>query len=161
MSESNTLSRSAVFIDRLERLEAGDRARFKRNSGKNLSECSDGLALFYKLLPHGTPQYQEEMYFLVATLFPLAESGGKGDFGSLLSKAQNSTNQKGLDRRVEFLLDADDDQLSFRLRQSVHFLQSCWVRVDWVQLLDDLLQWKHPDRYIQQRWARSYFSQIA
>lgn len=161
MNEKATISQSVLFIDRLEKLDAGDRARFKRNAGKSLSEASDALGLFYHLLPPGIPQYQEEIYFLLATIYPLAESGGNGDFGTLLAKAQNSSNKKGLDRRVEFLLDADTDQLAFRLRQSVHFLHSCRVGINWVQLLDDLLQWSHPDRYIQKRWARSYFSQSA
>jgi CRISPR system Cascade subunit CasB len=57
------------------------------------------------------------------------------------------------------LLDADLVQLHFRLRQAAKFLQSCRVRVNWLQLLEDVLQWEHPDRFIQQRWARSYFGQ--
>ena len=159
MSDNQTLSQPAQFIARLEKLDAGDRARLKRNAGKSLAEAKEALGLFYRLLPHGVPAYQEEVYFLVATLFPLAESGGKNDFGTSLYLAQSAKNSKGLDRRVENLLDADLVQLHFRLRQAVHFLQSCRVRVNWQQLLEDLLQWDHPDRFIQQRWARSYFGQ--
>lgn len=157
MTETLHISRSASFIARLEALDAGDRARLKRNAGKTIAEAHEVLGLFYGLLPPGTPQYQEEVYFLLATLFPLASGGGKGDFGAHLAFAQNSKNSKGLDRRVEILLDADLNQLHFRLRQAVHFLQSCRVHVNWLQLLDDLLQWNHPDRFIQKRWARSYF----
>jgi CRISPR system Cascade subunit CasB len=157
MSEQITSSHPAEFITYLENLSTGDRARLKRNAGKTIAEANEALGLFYGLLPHGVPQYQEEIYFLVATLFPLADGGGKGNFGETLLLAQSSKNSKGLDRRVEVLLDADLSQLHFRLRQSVHFLQSCRVHVNWVSLLEDLLQWNHPDRFIQQRWARSYF----
>lgn len=159
MSDNQTLSQPAQFIERLEKLDAGDRARLKRNAGKSLAEAKEALGLFYRLLPHGVPAHQEEVYFLVATLFPLAEGGGKNDLGTSLYLAQSAKNSKGLDRRVENLLDADLVQLHFRLRQTVHFLQSCRVRVNWQQLLEDLLQWDHPDRFIQQRWARSYFGQ--
>ena len=159
MSDNQTLSQPAQFIERLEKLDAGDRARLKRNAGKSLAEAKEALGLFYRLLPHGVPVYQEEIYFLVATLFPLAEGGGKNDLGVSLYLVQSAKNSKGLDRRVENLLDADLVQLHFRLRQAVHFLQSCRVRVNWQQLLEDLLQWDHPDRFIQQRWARSYFGQ--
>lgn len=161
MSELLTGSRPAGFVARLENLDTGDRARLKRNAGKTIAEAHEAMGFFYGLLPPGVPQYQEEVYFLVATLFPLAEGGGKGDFGEQLSRAQNSKNSKGLDRRVEILLDADFNQLHFRLRQAVHFLQSCRMRVNYVQLLEDLLQWNHPDRFIQQRWARSYFGSIS
>lgn len=159
MSDTETVSRTSMFISRLENLDAGDRARLKRNAGKSLSEAHNALGNFYALLPHGLPQYQEEVYFLVATLFPLAEGKGLGDFGTQLALAQSTKNSKGLDRRVEVLLDADLVQLHFRLRQAVHFLQSCRVRINWQHLLDDLLLWEHPDRFIQQRWARSYFGQ--
>ena len=157
MTEQGPVSNQAKFISRLQNLDAGDRAKFKRSAGKTLAEARDVMGLFYSLLPHGVPQYQEEVYFLVATLFPLAGEGGKGDLGAALNQAQNMKNNKGLDRRVEVLLDADLTQLHFRLRQSIHFLQSCRVNVNWLQLLDDLCHWDHPDRYIQQRWARSYF----
>ncbi|HNR02411.1 MAG TPA: type I-E CRISPR-associated protein Cse2/CasB [Anaerolineaceae bacterium] len=159
MSDTQNFSNTGLFISRLEKLNAGDRARLKRNAGKTLAETHDAIGLFYNLLPHGVPQYQEEIFFLVATLTPFAEGGAKKDFGNSLYLARSVKNNKGLDRRVENLLDADLVQLHFRLRQTVKFLQSCRVRVNWQQLLDDLLHWDHPERYIQQRWARSYFGQ--
>ena len=161
MNEVLKVSRSTGFIARLEKLDAGDRAKLKRNAGKTIAEAHEVMGFFYGLLPPGVSQYHEEVYFLLATLFPLAASGGKGDFGNHLRVAQNSQNSKGLDRRVEVLLDADLNQLHFRLRQAVHFLQSCRVHVNWVQLLEDLLQWSHPDRFVQQRWARSYFGTLS
>jgi CRISPR system Cascade subunit CasB len=157
MTDQEPVTNQAIFISRLKNLDAGDKAKFKRSAGKTLAEGRDVMGLFYSLLPHGVAQYQEEIYFLVATLFPLAAEGGKGDLGTSLNQAQSTKNSKGLDRRVEVLLDADLNQLHFRLRQAIHFLQSCRVNVNWLQLLNDLLHWDHPDRYIQQRWARSYF----
>lgn len=159
MTENSSTTPTGLFIARLEALDAGDRARLKRNAGKTLAEGHDVLGLFYRLLPKGIPAYQEEVYFLVATLFPLADGGAENDLGVSLYRAQSVKNNKGLDRRVENLLDADLAQLHFRLRQTIHFLQSCRVHVNWRQLLVDLLQWDHPNRYVQQRWARSYFGQ--
>ncbi len=146
------------FIKKLEGLDAGDRARFKRNAGRPLTESHVVLGLFYRLLPYGISQYDVETYFLVATLYPLCDGGGSGDFGTSLKRARDPKNNKGLDRRVEILLDSEAAQLSFHLRQTVHFLHSKRVRISWGSLLEDLIQWTHPDRYIQQRWARSYFT---
>lgn len=146
------------FIARLETLDSGDRARLKRNAGRTLADARDATGLFYRILPPETPSYQEESYFLMATLFPLADGKGEGNLGTALRKAQNVKNQKGLDRRIDVLLDADLGQLPFRLRQAIHFLQSNRIRVNWAGLLKDLLNWNHPDRFVQQSWARSYYT---
>lgn len=160
MSERQPNPIISEFFHRLEQLDPGQRARLKRSAGQTMGEAgSDVLSLFYRVLPPGSMGAQESIFFMAASLFPLAEEGGKGNLGQSLRKAQNPKNKKGLDRRVEALLDADDMQLPFRLRQAVHFLQSNRVRVDWPALLDDLLYWSHPDRLVQKRWAESYFSQ--
>jgi CRISPR system Cascade subunit CasB len=96
---------------------------------------------------------------LLATLYPLAESGGTGNLGSSLhyAHARNPKNRKGLDRRVEILLDSDTTQLPFRLRQTVRFLKSNNVAVNWQQLHWDLTHWHCASHIVQKKWARAYF----
>jgi CRISPR system Cascade subunit CasB len=159
MSELETSPQIQLFVRRLEQLAPGERARLRRNAGRTLGEAQKALGLFYRLLPPGVPAYEHETYFLLATLYPLADGGGKGDLGTALRRARLVTRgAPGLDRRVEILLDAERSQLPFRLRQTIHFLRSNRVRVDWPQLLSDLLSWNLPSRSVQQRWARAYFS---
>jgi CRISPR system Cascade subunit CasB len=160
MNQSESDPRVMQFIHRLGKLDAGERAHLKRNAGHSLEEArQDGLALFYSLLPPSVSEYQHATYFLVATLYPSVEDGGTGDLGAALRRARNDTNGKGLDRRVIALLDADESQLPHRLRQTLHFLQSNRVRVNWISLLDDLLAWNSPWRSVQRRWAHSYFAE--
>ncbi|MBI5962720.1 MAG: type I-E CRISPR-associated protein Cse2/CasB [Chloroflexi bacterium] len=158
MNDRQPDPRIVSFIARLENLDPGGRARLKRSAGESLREARE-LGLFYSLLPPGVSEYHEEMYFLLATMFPLADSGSGGDLGASLLRAKQKKNTKGLDRRVQFLLDADEAQLPFRLRQAVRFIQSNRVKVNWHRLLEDLLNWKHPERFVQRRWARSYFAE--
>ena len=158
MTERESNPQVNLFIERLHRLDAGERARLKRNAGRTLAECRDVLGLFYHLLPPDVLPYQQETYFLAATLYPLVVGGGQGDLGAALRRARQSANARGLDRRLEVLLDSDESQLPFRLRQAVHFLQSNRVRVNWPLLVDDLLHWNAPGRGVQKRWARSYFT---
>jgi CRISPR type I-E-associated protein CasB/Cse2 len=160
MSDRAYRPQTIAFCDRLGNLDAGDRARLKRSAGKPLAEARDNaLGLFYRLLPRGVPERHEETYFLVATLYPLVEGGGQGNLGHALWRArQAQRSNPGLDRRVEVLLDADETQLPFRLRQALHYLQSNRVRVNWPELLEDLLDWNRPGRYVQIRWARAYFA---
>jgi CRISPR system Cascade subunit CasB len=144
-----------TFCENLSKLDAGDKARLKRNAGRTLAQSRRVLGLFFnKLLPYDVPGYQEEKYFLVATLYPLAESGGAGSLGAALRRAKESDS---LDRRVEILLDADDAHLPFRLRQAVRFLYSKRQPVDWPLLLRHLLAWNSEKRWVQEQWARDYF----
>jgi len=159
MAEFESNPKVMAFFERIAQLDAGGRARLKRSAGRSLSESGDVLGLFYSILPHGVPPTQEEMYFLAATLYPLADGGGKGNLGAALHIARQDSNAKGLDRRVEILLDADEAQLPFRLRQAIRFLQSNRVRVNWPRLLDDLLRWRYANRPVQRQWARAYFAQ--
>jgi CRISPR system Cascade subunit CasB len=158
MAEQELSPQIQLFIEKLGRLDAGDRARLRRNAGRTLAEARNALGLFYRLLPPGVSEYQHATYFLVATIYPLAEGGAHGNLGESLRRARMVQNTAGLDRRIEILLDADSNQLPFRLRQVIHFLQSNRVHVNWPQLLADLLRWNTPSRPVQQRWARAYFT---
>ncbi|MGQ9502992.1 MAG: type I-E CRISPR-associated protein Cse2/CasB [Anaerolineae bacterium] len=159
MSEHTYGPQTRKFVERLAGLDAGERARLKRSAGKSLAEARDAaLALFYRLLPPGVPKDQEEIYFLIATLYPLAEAGTQGNLGDALRRVGSLLqNRASLDRRVQILLDTDSTQLPFRLRQAVHYLASQRVPVNWAQLLEDLLCWNHPRRFVQREWARAYF----
>ena len=150
------------FVQRLEQLDVGGRARLRRCAGKRLEEATDVLGLFYRLAPPFEPgRERQEAYFLIATLFPLAESdrGRHRNLGATLRAARNEGNAAGLDRRMEVLLDADREQLPFRLRQVVRLAQSHRVGINWPQLLRDVIQWSHPDRFVQRQWAEAYFAE--
>ncbi len=154
--------REVDFIAALAQLDTGERARLKRNAGLTLAESRDVLGLFYRLVSHGARPGQHEDYFLVATLYPLAVGSVRHrNLGATLRAARSDANGKGIDRRIEALLDADSEQLRFRLRQAVRFAQSNRVTVNWPQLLRDVLRWDHPDRFVQRSWAESYFAPTA
>lgn len=152
------------FLCNLAALDAGGRARLKRDAGKELAEAHS-IGLFYRLLPYGLSSAQEEMYFLVATLYPLAQNSGAKNFGTSLKTLRQSKKRwreptKSMDKRFEALLDSDKGQLPYRLRQAVKFLNSGEqkVGINWEQLLQHLLGWQLPSRYVQKEWAREYFA---
>jgi len=66
---------------------------------------------------------------------------------------------QSIERRFSSLLDADEGQLSHRLRQIVTLLLSeGTARIHWPQLLNDLTYWNSRERYVQQRWARAFYA---
>lgn len=159
MAEQELNPKIVEFIENLAGLSTGERARLKRNAGNTLAEARHAsLGLFYRILPYGVYRNQEETYFLIATLYPLAEAGKTGNLGGALRLAQDAKNKDGLNRRVEILLDADQSQIPYRLRQAIRFLYSNRVPVDWGRLLNDMLYWNHEKRFVQQQWARSFFA---
>ncbi|MCS6880430.1 MAG: type I-E CRISPR-associated protein Cse2/CasB [Oscillochloridaceae bacterium] len=149
----------AAFIAALERLDNAGRARLKRNAGRALHEARDVQRVFVQALPPaiaGRPE--EEIYFLVATLYPLAKARDDGaSLGATLRAVRQLRGNESLDRRFQALLDSDAEQLRFRARQAVRLAAASEQRIDWGRLLSDLLAWEHPDRYVQLRWARDYF----
>lgn len=163
MSENpNTNPQVNLFLERLRKLDAGERAQLKRCAGLSLREAPHLMGLFFRVLPAGVGRMREEAYFAIATLFPLVEEGGQDNFGTALRRARPVTKKDErapLDRRIEILLDADWDQFVFRLRQALRLLKSKEVKVNWQHLADDMLYWTHPKRTVQERWARAYFAE--
>jgi CRISPR system Cascade subunit CasB len=162
-TQEKTLSLEQQFINRLHLLKENDKgamAKLKRNAGNTLAESRGVHAIFFRLLPHGVPEWKESYYFLVATLYPLASPATKGSLGTALktAKKNNPKNKDGYDRRMEVLLDCDADQLSFRLRQVVRLLKSAEVPVNWQGLLKDLTSWNYINRFVQEKWARDYYT---
>ncbi|GAA5531165.1 type I-E CRISPR-associated protein Cse2/CasB [Herpetosiphon gulosus] len=168
------MSYTLEFMNQLWQLDAGGRARLKRNAGQSYGEARNVYDVFFRMLPHGVPDYAYDDYFLVATLFSIGtrlpreqqhESRAaqplnpKESFGAALRKEREQRNNQtgSLDRRFNALLDADREQLPFRLRQIVRLLASRQIMINWSQLLDDLQKWDHQDRYIQRRWAEHYY----
>lgn len=158
------------FIGTLGKLDRGELATLRRNAGRTLAESRDALGLFYRILPPAVAGGRdEEVYFLVATLYPLDDRSHTGDFGSTLKAVRATTNPDGVDRRMAVLLDSDFGQangrqaggeLAYRLRQAVRLAAGHEVGVDWPRLLVDLIWWGHPERRVRKQWARSYYGQI-
>lgn len=155
---------AAEFVAALGRLDAGGRARLKRNAGQTLALARDVHRVFFQALPVTVGERWQEDYFLIATLFPLAvysaEAGNLGDTlwrVKMVRGGKDGNHTKGLDRRVEALLDCEREQLGFRLRQVVRLAAASDQAIDWGQLLLDVINWDDVERRVQVRWARSYF----
>jgi CRISPR system Cascade subunit CasB len=85
---------------------------------------------------------------------------GQSLASALRSLSQDPTNlhaSKNIEKRFTTLLDADADELPWRLRQITAVLDAAGMAVDWPSLLADLWRWNHPDRPVQVRWARQFW----
>lgn len=118
-----------------------------------------------------TSEYERRCFYLLAGLFALYEQAGVGQgtleagatervlgLGSALATLYDKRERSpSIEQRFIALLDADEEQLPYRLRQVVTLLKSEQIPIGWTQLLNDLLAWNHERRYVQQRWARDFY----
>ena len=107
------------FLLRLANLGNGDRAALKRAVGIMLADA-DGkaVAAFYRCLPYGTPQWQEERWFAVACLRCLWDANMEGGepferiVGRMIREGELSDSTG---HRVEALLDTTWDEDGYML----------------------------------------------
>ena len=105
------------------------------------------------------PPGRRTVAYLVAGLMAWSRGTqpGDGDMGAACARLRNASDSGSVERRFLDLLDADRDALPHRLRQMVALMASNGIAPSWSELMRDLAAWDHPDRYVQQRWARSYY----
>ena len=104
----------------------------------------------------------EKVYYLVAALFAYHPMNtARGNFGEHMRFAAGESNREATERRFVVLLNAHLDDLPDYLRQAVSFLKSKDIPVNWDALFSDLQRWGHPDKYIQRRWANSFWGTAA
>jgi CRISPR system Cascade subunit CasB len=98
--------------------------------------------------------------YLVAGLMAWSRAGdaGEGDMGAASARLRAATDSGSVERRFLNLLEADREALPHRLRQMVTLMASKGIAPAWSQLIHDLTRWDSPDRYVQQRWARSFYA---
>ena len=101
---------------------------------------------------------QEAAFYLVAALFALhPRSASAGNMGTHLAQSRAAGGEDALERRFTALLAAHPDDLPVYLRQAVSFLKSKEIPVNWEQLLSDLQNWDHPQRFVQKKWASAFW----
>jgi CRISPR system Cascade subunit CasB len=120
-------------------------------------------------LIYGHGEWRRQATYLTAACW--AKSRRQRDVSDLgrgqsLASALRSLNQdptnplasKNIEKRFTALLDADVDELPWRLRQITAVLDAADITVDWPSLLADLWRWNHPNRPVQVRWARQFWA---
>ena len=60
---------------------------------------------------------------------------------------------------IEALLDADTEQLAYRLRQMIALLRDT-APIDWQTLLRDLRFWNMEKKQVQHSWAQGFYRSL-
>ena len=151
-----------VFFAALTRAAESD-TRVVATLRRSLAEEPGAFAAAFPVvepLLYGIGDRQRRTAYLAAGLWALAQRRTGGTPISLveaLRRTSTRSDSGGAERRLIGLLDADSDELVWRLRQAVQLVVADGQALDWPRLLDDLLSWQHPQRWVQQRWAREFW----
>lgn len=150
------------FISWLEKLrdDRGALAALRRGLGQAAGTVPDMYPYVVPLLPKTPNRDLEEVYYLIASLFAYhPESATAGNFGDHFRTVANIEREHSdaIERRFAILLRAHPDDLPTLLRQAVDYLRSKNIPINWDQLLNDLLRWSSPSRFVQRRWANAFW----
>ncbi len=150
------------FLKNLEKMSNQDRSILKRGAGLPINESNKRLLVFYRMLK-GISLYpnEEEIYYLIATLYAWNSISFNGDFGksmALLSQKKSST--QSIENRFMVLVDCSIDSSVFSryMLNLVKITEKNSIGIDWDRLLKDLKYWEHEDGFIQKKWIKSFFS---
>lgn len=146
-------------------------AALRRGLGKSPGEAAEMFPYVVPWVPNDPKEWEEAPYYLVASLFALhplpwpesdATSASSRTFGASMAKLIATPDRlDAVERRFVALLNAHPEDIGDHLRRNVALLKAADIPVDWAQLLTDLLWWDHPQRRVQRRWARSFWTSVA
>jgi CRISPR type I-E-associated protein CasB/Cse2 len=114
-------------------------------------------------MPERISEWGRLTYYITAALFASHQLYiDKGNMGAHFHELLDPTNadaNKPVERRFTYLLAAHPEDLHFHLRQTITFLRSKEVAVNWEQLMWDILKWNDPDERpkIQENWASRFW----
>ena len=153
------------FIDWLEKLNEKDskvRAELRRSLSFEPGCYPSAYPYVEPFVKGEDNSWRREMHYLVAGLWAMHWRAGLSGAPTTIAKAgadymvaRGATNTE---RRFIALLDADRDQLPYRLRQMVSLLKE--YTIDFDALLGGLLYWNNDQKSTQNRWARDFYRNI-
>lgn len=118
-------------------------------------------------LPPDVSYREKQTAFLVAALFAdyCAGKGREpvgeqviGDFGSTMRKVwELGDKTPSFEQRFTVLIDSSFDALIYHLRPVVHHARTNVIPINWDKLYEHVRAWEHVSRYVQSRWAESFW----
>ncbi len=132
-------------------------AHLRRGLARKPGESMEMFPYVGRFVNEKTNAAHDRAVFLTSALFADYSDAppNAGDLGR--SVKQISEKSDSIERRFVALLDADADDLHYYLRQMIDLLKANNVAVNWTELFKDIRGWSSESRYVQKKWARSFW----
>lgn len=118
-------------------------------------------------VPAEATPWEEQMCYLVAALFAYHTEIDDREYRNIghafaeLAARENTRPENAspsLTLRFNALLNSHPKDLHVHLRSAISLLRSKDIPVNWLQLLNDLCAWTHPEKRTQRRWAKAFWT---
>lgn len=137
--------------------DRGALAGIRRGLGRD-APGAEALRILVPHIPASFGEWQRSCCFQVAALFALhPEDAPQGNLGETFRQLGG---HESAQKRFARLLSAEAHDIFPLLRQAIALARSKEVPVNYLQLLKDLFRWDRPSRFVQDQWARSYWSRL-
>lgn len=150
------------WLDEINKRDARVRAVLRRSLAFDPGAFPAAYPYIEPFLKEDDSHWRRRVHYLVAALWASHWKTGRDGVSLPIGKAaarhQLATESASTERRFIALLDADADELPYRLRQMVALLKD--QTIDFSALLTDLLRWQSPDKRIQNQWARQFYRSL-
>ena len=150
------------FIEWLEKLNEKDtkvRAVLRRSLTFEAGRYVPAYPYVEPFLKDEDQPWRREIYYLVAGLWAAHWREGRASLPIKIGKAcamhQKASGSSSTEGRFINLLDADSDQLPYRLRQMIALLKD--QTIDFEDLVKGLLYWNDDRKRTQNTWARDFY----
>ena len=162
------------FVRYLMRLRDGDNGRaamavLRRSVGKTPEEAYEANRYLAKWVSGDDPKHlwTRHTRFLIASLFgvypdQVVEEGSLGTHLAALCMERDGFRAAAVERHLKRLLSADRDDLGRHLHYVIRMLQAKDKRVNWAQLMNDVLAWRTPESAlrVKYRWSQDFWSAV-
>jgi CRISPR system Cascade subunit CasB len=160
---------SEQFIERLWKLERADLAELRRSLAFDPGTHAPSFRVVESYAMYAKSKWEADSYYLVAGLFalierpkpdgsqPKLEPRNLGQSVAELYVARQKS--ESIEKRFIALLDADMEQLAYRLRQMIALLRDT-TPIDWQTLLKDLRFWNTEKKQVQRSWAQGFYRSL-
>lgn len=160
----------SAYLDWLEEINERDsrvRAVLRRSLAFDPGTFPAAYPYVEPFMPEDASVWRRQVHYLVAALWASHWKANREGAGVPIATAiarhamahhtreQLNSRASSTERRFIALLDADTDELPYRLRQMVALLKE--QRVDFDALLNDLLRWQFSGKRTQNQWARQFY----
>lgn len=151
-----------MFLKDVSGLRTAERVALKRSLGVKSADDAVGLySLLYKFPDYGVYNEDRKLWILVARIYTfLGENVDKPRSGDSFAKALGKVvkSESGRFGFESFLSDSISRYEYFErnIIRYVHMIKSKGLSFDCVSLLNDLLYWDHPKKYVQIRWYEDF-----
>lgn len=163
----NITTKKNTFVDYLQSLKASGNRKAMAELRRGLSYDQGHYFQSYRHTESPEARGDDETDWgsriraLIGGLFALhGDEGHRGENDNSLGRVLGALyfdkeKSPSIEKRFLTLLDSDDEQLPYRLRQIISLIKE--YKIDWGKLHGDMRNWNHPDRYVQRRWAMDFY----